>query len=148
MTHDWRAGVRRLAAAALTAGALGVTPPATALPDAEDELHSLQHVRATGSVHSSDGTFEKGCQSHGYRYRVRGEGSDWSLELFLIDPRGRQTATGYEWKGLDPKRGRGRFEFCAQATRPGKFTVRSRLTWEDGQYHEKWLEPRTIQLRR
>ena len=148
MTHAWMAGFRRLAAAVLTAAALAVTPPAIALPDAEDELHSLQHVRATGSVHSSDGVFERGCQSHGYRYRVRAEGSDWSLELFLIDPRGKQIATGYEWKGSDPKRGRGRFEFCAQATRPGKFTVRSRLTWDDGQYHEKRLEPRTIRLRR
>jgi len=148
MTHAWMAGFRRLAAAVLTAAALAVTPPAIALPDAEDELHSLQHVRATGSVHSSDGVFERGCQSHGYRYRVRAEGSDWSLELFLIDPRGKQIATGYEWKGSDPKRGRGRFEFCAQATRPGKFTVRSRLTWDDGRYHEKWLEPRTVRLRR
>jgi hypothetical protein len=26
--------------------------------------------------------------------------------------------------------------------------VRSRLTWDDGRYHEKRLEPRTIRLRR
>jgi hypothetical protein len=148
MTHARKAQTRRLAAAVLAAGSLAVTSPATALPDPEDELHSLQHVRATGSVHSGDAAFEKGCQSHGYRYRVQAEGSDWSLELFLVDSRGKQVATGYEWKGSDPKRGRGRFEFCSQATRPGRFTVRSRLTWDDGRYHEKWLEPRTIRLRR
>ena len=148
MTHARTTRGRRLAAAVLAAGALAVTSPATAVPDPADELHSLQHVRATGSVHSGDGAFKRGCQSHGYRYRVRPDGSDWSLELFLVDPRGRQIATGYEWKGSDPKRGRGRFEFCSQSTRPGKFTVRSRLTWDDGKYHEKWLEPRTIWLRR
>ncbi len=152
MTHPRQVPARRAAAAILTAVlaavALAVTPPATALPDPEDELHSLQHVRATGSVSSADGAFERGCQSHGYRYRVRPKGSDWSLELFLVDSRGKQIATGYEWKGADPRRGRGRFEFCSQPTRPGKFTVRSRLTWDDGQYHEKRLEPRTIWLRR
>ena len=148
MTHARLAQGRRLAAAVLTAGLLAATPPASALPDPGDELHSLEHVRATGSVHSSDGTFERGCQSHPYRYRVRPRGSDWSLELFLIGPRGKQVSTGYEWKGSDPKRGSGRFGFCSQATRPGKFRVRSRLTWDDGMEHQKWLEPRTIWLRR
>ena len=146
MTH--LGTTRRLAAAILTAGVLAAVSPASAQPNPADELHSLQHVRATGSVHSGDGRFEHGCQSHPYRYRVRPRGSDWSLEIFLIDPRGKQIATGYEWKGADPKRGRGRFEFCSQSTRPGKFRVRSRLTWDDGMEHQKWLEPRTIRLRR
>jgi hypothetical protein len=144
ISHVWLRGV----AAALVAGALAVVSPAHALSGPGAELHSLQHVRASASVHSGDGTFERGCQSHGYRYRVRPGGSDWSLELFLIGPGGKQVSTGYEFKGHDPKRGRGRFHFCSQATRPGKFTVRSRLTWDDGQYHEKWLEPRTIRLHR
>ena len=148
MMHARRPGARRLAAAVLTVAALAVTPPASGLTSPEQELHSLHHVRATGSVHSRDGAFERGCQTHPYRYRVRPKGSDWSLELFLVGPRGKQVSTGYEWKGDDPRQGRGRFRFCAQATRPGKFTVRSRLTWDDGAYHEKWLEPRTIRLHR
>lgn len=148
MTHTRMVSARLLAAAALAVGSLAIASPATSLSDPEAELHSLQHVRATGSVHSGDGAFERGCQSHGYRYRVRPGGSDWSLELFLIGPGGKQVSTGYEWKGRDPKRGRGHFDFCSQSTRPGKFTVRSRLTWDDGEYHEKWLEPRTIRLRR
>ena len=138
----------RAAAAVLVAAFLAVTAPANAVSDPGQELHSLQHVRATGSVHSGDGIFEKGCQSHGYRYRVRPGGSDWSLELFLIGPRGKQVSTGYKFNGHDPNGGRGRFHFCSQSTRPGRFTVRSRLTWDDGEYHEKWLEPRTIRLRR
>lgn len=148
MMHARTPWVRRLAAAVLSLAALGATPPASALTSPEQQLHKLQHVRATGSVHSRDGAFERGCQTHPYRYRVRPKGSDWSLELFLIGPRGKQVSTGYEWKGDDPRQGRGRFRFCAQATRPGKFTVRSRLTWDDGAYHEKWLEPRTIRLHR
>lgn len=148
MSHVRMSRARRSAAALLTAAALAVASPAHALSDPADELHSLEHVGATGSVHSADGAFERGCQSHGYRYRVRPGHSDWSLEVFLIDPRGKQLATGYEWKGDDPRRGRGRFHFCSQATRPGTFTVRSRLTWDDGRYHQKWLKPRTIRLHR
>ena len=148
MLHVRTPHLRRLAAAILAAGTLMVAAPATAVPDPGATLHSLEHVKATGEVRSRDGRFERGCQSHGYRYEVRPHGSDWSLELFLIDSRGKRIANGYEWKGADPREGRGRFEFCAQSTRPGKFTVRSRLTWDDGEYHEKWLEPRTIRLRR
>lgn len=131
-----------LAAGALTLG----TVPASA--DVAGDLHELEHQQASGSVRSPDGTLEQGCQSHRYRYRVNAEDSDWSLELFLVDPDGETIATGYEWKGRDPARGRGRFEFCAQPTRPGTFTVRARLTWDDGEYHEKRLKPRKIQLRR
>lgn len=149
MTHARMASSRRLAAAVLTVCAVAVTSPsANALPNPADGLHALEHVKATGSVHSRDGAFDRGCQSHGYRYRVRPGGSDWSLELFLIGPRGKQISTGYEFNGHDPNRGRGRFHFCSQSTRPGRFTVRSRLTWDDGEYHEKWLEPRTIRLHR
>jgi hypothetical protein len=141
-------GTLRAAAAVLVAAFLAVMAPANAVSDPGQELHSLQHVRATGSVHSGDGIFQRGCQSHGYRYRVRPGGSDWSLELFLIGPRGKQISTGYEFNGHDPNRGRGRVHFFSQSTRPGRFTVRSRLTWDDGEYHEKWLAPRTIRLHR
>ena len=133
-------------ALALAAGVLSVgAVPATAGPD--DGLHSLEHQRATGAVRSPDGTLRKGCQSHSYTYRVNPAGTDWSLEVFLVDPEGRELAYGYEFKGNDPTRGRGRFTFCAQSTHPGRFTVRTRLTWDDGEYHETWLERRSLRLR-
>ena len=146
--HTTRTRLTGLAATlALAAGALGGTAlPATA--GAADELHSFEHVDASGTVRSPDGILRKGCHSHGYRYRVHAPESDWSLELFLIDPDGEQVANGYEWKSHDPARGHGRFELCAQPTRAGTFTVKARLTWDDGEYHEKWLHPLKIQLRR
>lgn len=142
-----RTRVAALAAGlALATGFGAVAVPASA--DLDDDLHSLEHQQASGTVRSPDGALERGCQSHGYRYRVSAEDSDWALELFLVDPDGETVANGYEWKGRDPARGRGRFEFCAQPTRAGTFTVRARLTWDDGEYHATWLEPRTIRLRR
>lgn len=134
-------------ATALAVGALLLAPvPGSA--DVEDELHEMSHEDATGSVRSPDGILERGCQSHPYRYRVRAEDSDWSLELFLVDRRGRTVANGYEWKHADPAKGRGRFRFCSEVTKSGRFTVHSRLTWDDGSYHEKRLEPRRLRLRR
>ena len=65
-----------------------------------------------------------------------------------ISPPESVTTPRAEFNGHDPNRGRGRFHFCSQSTRPGRFTVRSRLTWDDGEYHEKWLAPRTIRLHR
>lgn len=134
-------------ATALAAGALLLAPsPGAATP--EDEFHELVHEEADGGVRSHDGVLERGCQSHPYRYRVEAGESDWSLELFLVDRRGRTVANGYEWKDADPAQGRGRFRFCSQVTKPGRFTVRARLTWDDGAYHETRLEPVRIRLRR
>ena len=103
MTHARMAPARLLAAAAVAVGSLAIASPATSLSDPEAELHSLQHVRATGSVHSGDGAFRRGCQSHGYRYRVRPGGSDWSLELFLIDAGGKQVSDRLRVEGARPE---------------------------------------------
>jgi len=132
-------------AAGVLVGAPVVTAPASADPTAG--LHSVEHQRAGGAVRSPDGTLERGCQRHDYSYRVNARGHDWSQELFLVDPDGQQIANGYEWNGRDPARGRGQFRFCGQSTQPGRFTVRARLTWEDGAYHERWLERRSLHLR-
>lgn len=137
-----------LVATLAVGAAMAVPQPSAATVTLDDQLHQLSHEEATGSVRSRDGVLRRGCQSHPYRYRVRAGDSDWSLELFLVDRRGRTVANGYEWKDADPAKGRGRFRFCAEATTPGRFTVRARLTWDDGAYHEKRLEPRRIRLRR
>lgn len=149
----WTSGriVRLVAGMCLALGlSLPLAGQGSASPGIDpDSIPVLEEpVKATGKVSSRDGVLEHGCQRHGYRYRVRPHGHDWSLELFLRDRRGKQVATGWEWKGGDPRRGRGHFEFCSQSTRPGRFTVKARLTWDDGDYHERWLEPRTIRLRR
>lgn len=140
----------RLAAATAGAVVLGLVgaPTTAAVPGPPEELHSLSHQQAEARIGSGDGVLERGCQRHRYRYRVQAPESQWSLELFLVDPDGQKIASGYEWKGADPARGRGWLEFCAQVTRPGRFTVKARLTWDDGEYHEKRLEPQRIRLRR
>ncbi|QZY29603.1 hypothetical protein [Nocardioides coralli] len=148
-TPRWSAAAAVIAAVTLTAGLAGPTGSAGAAPvPPGSPLHEYSHEEARASFGSKDGRFRDRCQRHPYRYRVKPRGTDWSLELFLVDPRGERVGTGYEWKGQDPTRGTGKFRFCGRTTRPGTYTVKARLTWDDGAYHEKWLKPRKIRLRR
>ena len=102
---------------------------------------------AEASVRTSDGALEHGSQKHAFHYRVETNETTWSLELFLIDPSGRQIASSYQAVGADPKVGRDVFRFWSQSTRPGRFTIRARLTWGDYDQAVRWLEPRTFRLR-
>lgn len=119
-------------AAAASGGLLGPGPP---LP-------------AEAAVWSSDGVLKKGRQQHAYRYQVETDEPYWSLELFVLDSRNHQVASAFQAVGADPMSGRANFRFWSQATRPGRFTIRARLTWGDYDREERWLEPRTFRLRR
>ncbi len=101
---------------------------------------------AEASVWSPDGVLKHGHQRHAYRYTVE-TAEYWSLEIFVIDPRGHQVASDYQTSGADPKKARVAFGLWSQATRPGKFTIKARLTWGDYDREERWLEPRTFRLR-
>ncbi|HET9422550.1 MAG TPA: hypothetical protein VFO49_15525 [Nocardioides sp.] len=104
---------------------------------------------ATAKVWSGDGVL-RGCRGHGYKYAVDvPAGDSWSLELFLVNRRGRTVSFGYELKGGDPKQGKGRFQFCADDLRPGRYRVKAELIWShySDEYHQ-WTKPRTIRLRK
>jgi hypothetical protein len=132
---------RVIAYAVLVAGlALGGLPsptPAFAAP-----------LPAEASVSSSDGVFKQGHQQHAYRYQVETAEEFWSLELFVYDPRGHKIASAYQTTGADPMSARATFSFWSEATRPGKFTIKARLTWGDYDREERWLEPQSFRLRR
>ncbi len=105
---------------------------------------------AGAKVWSRDGVLRKGCPGHRYRYAVRvPAGDSWSLEIYLVNRRGRIKATDYKIKGGDPKQGRGKLQFCSQNMRPGRHKVRALLIWShySDEYRE-WAEPRIIRLRR
>jgi hypothetical protein len=104
---------------------------------------------ATAKVWSGDGVL-RGCRGHGYKYAVDvPAGDSWSLELFLVNRRGKAVSFGYEIIGGDPKQGKGRFQFCAADLRPGRYKVKAELIWShySDEYHQ-WTKPRTIRLRR
>ena len=69
---------------------------------------------------TGDGTLRKGCHGHRYGYAVVvPAGDSWALEVFLVDRRGKTVSFGYETTGGDPKKGQGRFQFCAGRPPPG-----------------------------
>jgi hypothetical protein len=132
--------MRRAIAYAVLAAAL-LVGSATVPAQAGDPLP------ADAGVRTADGTLKHGSQKHAFHYRIETNEATWSLELYLIDPSGRQIASSYQAVGADPKVGRDVFRFWSQSTRPGKFTVRARLTWGDYDQSVRWLEPQTFRLR-
>lgn len=131
-----------LAVAALLLPVGAVSAPARASATAEDP--------AGAKVWSRDGVLRKGCPGHRYRYAVRvPAGDSWSLEIYLVNRRGRIKAMDYKIKGGDPKQGRGRLQFCSQNIRPGRYKVKALLIWShySDEYRE-WAKPRVIRLRR
>jgi hypothetical protein len=132
---------RAIAYAAVAVGLAlgGLTSPAPA---------SAAPLPAEASVWSPSGVFEKGAQRHAYRYEVETAEAYWSLEIFVYDSRGRQIAFDNQTSGADPSSARASFRFWSQATRPGRFTIKTKLSWGDYDREERWLEPRTFRLRR
>jgi hypothetical protein len=92
----------------------------------------------------------RGCAGLRYRYALDvPAGESWALELHLVNRRGRTISFGYELKGGDPKKGRGRFQICADDVRPGRYKVKAELIWShySDQYHE-WARTRVVHLLR
>jgi hypothetical protein len=122
----------------LTIGAL-VAPGAPALAGGADYGH----------VGARDRALRDGCHDYGYHYRVKPPTSDWALETFLHDRRGRTIASDALLAPHDEKRGRSTFRFCRYNTVPGRFTIRAKLTWKDGwDSHETWIKPGRFRLHR
>jgi hypothetical protein len=107
-----------------------------------------------GRTWRKDGVLRGDCHEYGFRYRVRpGQvqpGNDWSAEFFLVDRRGRGVASDVKDSEIDPRRGRGRFGLCRDATVPGRFKIRGKLSVYDGWalVDVVWLKPGRFRLRR
>lgn len=102
-----------------------------------------------GHTGAPDRVLRDGCHGYRYHYRVRPPTNDWVLETFLVDPRGDTIASGAFISDSDPKRGHGKFRFCRYNTRPGRFTIKAKLTWYNGYAeHKTWLRKSHFRLYR
>ena len=102
-----------------------------------------------GRVTRGDGVLRAGCQDYGFRYRVRPGNNDWAAEFFLRGPGDEGLGTVGKLSGAHRKRGRGHFEVCRASTRPGRFTIRGKLTITMGFDQEvHWVKPVRFRLRR
>ncbi|HEX5862479.1 MAG TPA: hypothetical protein VFY58_11580 [Nocardioides sp.] len=107
-----------------------------------------------GRVWAADKVLREGCHGYRYQYVVRPRTNNWALETFLRGPSGRMIASGGFHFGADPKRGDGRFRFCNDVTRPGRFKISGKLTWKSCDIlghctkHVRWVKPGYFRMRR
>jgi hypothetical protein len=111
-----------------------------------------------GRVWAADKVLREGCHNYRYQYVVRPGTNDWSMETFLHSPSGGTIASGGFHFGVDPKRGAGRFRFCNDVTRPGRFEITGKLTWRscndlpgplnECKKHVRWVKPGYFRMRR
>lgn len=102
-----------------------------------------------GHVSAPDRVLRESCHNYRYHYALADQIDDFVLETFLVDSRNRKVGSGAFVAPFDPSTGTGRFRLCGSDTKPGKFTIKSKLTYYDG-YAESItrLKPTTFRLLR
>ncbi|NYD41426.1 hypothetical protein [Nocardioides panaciterrulae] len=113
---------------ALLCGLLGPVAPAVARD-------------SYGRTDAPNGVLRAGCHGYRYHWRITPPTHDWLLETFLRGPGGKRLASGMFDSDSEHERDHSRFRFCRYSTRPGRFTIRAKLTWYKG------YEQRTVRLR-
>lgn len=144
---------RRIALVALVAPLLALTPsagPATAAPatTAADE-GGVVHPE-WGRTKGESGVLKQGCRKYHYTYAINPPAGDWALEIFLSGPKLEHLAAGAFSGGFDPETGRGTYKLCFVTTHYGRFTIKAKLSADNGPdgYVEGWLPPSHFRLHR
>jgi hypothetical protein len=102
-----------------------------------------------GHTKSRDRVLEDGCNNYRYKFVVKAPTDDWTLETFLVDPTGERLASGAFASESEPDKGHSRFRICRYTTRPGKFTIKAKLTWYRGyEEHVVRFKPSHFRLTR
>ena len=100
-----------------------------------------------GRTAADNQRYRKGCHGYHYRYRINPPSSDWHLETRLLNPNGRKIAADLFHFDSDPRRGRATFRVCGASTRPGRHTIRAKVTF-DANDREDRLRPSRFRLTR
>lgn len=105
--------------------------------------------RAMGHLWSASGKLRNGCHQHHYNYKISPPSSQWSLETFLIGPAGKRLGSDVVLSGADTKAGTKSFTICKANTRPGSFTIKGKLTYDDYPAQPSgWIRPTHFRLHR
>jgi len=142
-------GARSAIAAVAAAGLLGL-PGLPGLGGGQAAAAS-PNWHAMGRTWAASGRLRPGCPKYVYHYRINPPSKSWIVETFLRGPGGKRLASDVIVSGGDPERGTKRFTICASNTRPGRFTIRAKLTYDDdttGTSPAGWLRPSHFRLHR
>ena len=111
-----------------------------------------------GRLWAGDKVLREGCHNYGYHYVVRPRTNDWLFETFLHAPSGRTIASNTVDSGVSRKRDASHFRFCNDVTRPGRFKITGKLSWQtcsgmpgplnECTKHVRWVKPGYFRMRR
>ena len=138
--------VRRLVLIAVVALVAALAP--TVLPPSVSAAAGEVHPE-WGSISAHGARLHQGCRGYAYGYALTPPDGDWALETFLLGPHGKRYGSGYFQTGSDPLTGTGAWRLCLRATRGGIYTIRARLTVQNGSdLYDGWLPDSTFRLRK
>jgi hypothetical protein len=102
-----------------------------------------------GSAEASNQRLHRKCHRYAYTYRVNPPTDNWAAELFLVGPKGARLNSAYYVFNADPAAGKGGWRLCRPKTRPGRYTIRMKVSYIDGyDLHEGWVKPTRFRLTR
>jgi hypothetical protein len=102
-----------------------------------------------GATSAESAKLRRGCHDYAYSYTLTPPDGDWSLETFLVGPRGKAAGSGYFLTGKDPLTGTSSWRLCRHGTKGGVYTIKAKLSVQNGgDVVEGWLPPSTFKLRK
>ena len=122
------------ATAAATALTLGPAGTSGAVQRA-DPLEGLTVHPEWGSITGRPGVLRKGCRTYHYDYSTSPPEGVWAIEVHISGPGLESLAAGAFLDGYDPTTGTGHYTLCRNSTRYGRFTIRAKVSVDDGSGH-------------
>jgi hypothetical protein len=114
------------------------------------ERAEAQDTSQYGRTIAKNGVLKKGCRTYRYGYDIKppDEGY-WTLETFIIGPKGKRLFSGAFIEGFDETTGTDTYRICRPTTRAGVFKIRAKLTsgGETNETFEVWLPVTKFRLR-
>ena len=87
--------------------------------------------QASGKTWARDRVLRQGCRRYAFKYDVDVPSNDWSMEISIVDRRGKAVSAHAFFGPAHAKIAQVRFGLCRGATVPGKFRIRTTLHWYD-----------------
>lgn len=102
-----------------------------------------------GKTSAPNAVLAKGCKKYAYRYKLTLPTDDWEVDLVIKDPRGDKIASAYLLSDSEPTRDKRWFRLCRPSTKPGRFTIRAKVSsWDGWEEDERRLPNSHFRLRR
>ncbi len=122
----------------------------TATPGAVHEPSARPTYKPYGKAWSKRHVLRKGCKFYSFSYRVNPPTDEWTAELFMVNPNGRNLLSLMIDSNADPAKGTRRWstQICRRSTVFGKHKIKMKVVWttkKRGNLHS-YVEPTTFRF--